>query len=52
LRAERQQLEQTLDQKKGELKEHEAERDDLKAKMGQSQAPAATGTQSQTPAKK
>jgi septal ring factor EnvC (AmiA/AmiB activator) len=52
LRAERQQLEQTLDQKKGELKEHEAERDDLKAKMGQSQAPATTGTQTQTPAKK
>jgi septal ring factor EnvC (AmiA/AmiB activator) len=40
LRAERSQLEQTLDQKKGELKEHENERDDLKAKMGQTQTPA------------
>jgi outer membrane murein-binding lipoprotein Lpp len=34
LRAERQQLEQQLDAKKGELKQNENERDDVKAKMG------------------
>jgi septal ring factor EnvC (AmiA/AmiB activator) len=35
LRSERMQLEQTLEQKQQELSQHQAERDELKQKMGQ-----------------